>query len=94
MVLDCCAIGPSEYHKSMASGSTWPSILAVTRGRAAVQPAAAGSRWPSTRILAKCKLIAEAWDAGGLYQVRLFPGLRTLGRVERKYRDGVRRFLR
>ena len=30
-------------------------------------------------ILAKCKLIAEAWDAGGLYQVGSLPGLRPLG---------------
>ena len=26
-------------------------------------------------ILGKCKLIAEAWDAGGLYQVGSFPNL-------------------
>ena len=34
-------------------------------------------------ILSNVKLIAEAWDAGGLYQVGSFPGERTMGRVER-----------
>ena len=32
-------------------------------------------------VLAKCKLIAEAWDAGGLYQVGFFPR-RAVGQME------------
>ncbi len=43
--------------------------------------------------LAKSKLIAEAWDAAGLYQVGSFPGYRW-GEWNGKYRDSVRRFLR
>lgn len=43
--------------------------------------------------LAKTKLIAEAWDAAGLYQVGSFPGYRW-GEWNGKYRDTVRRFLR
>src|SRR5690606_7421422 len=39
------------------------------------------------------KLIAEAWDAGGLYQVGDFPGFRWL-EWNGQYRDTVRRFLR
>jgi glycogen operon protein len=38
-------------------------------------------------------LIAEAWDAGGLYQVGSFPGFRW-GEWNGRYRDAVRRFLR
>jgi isoamylase len=43
--------------------------------------------------LARSKLIAEAWDAGGLYQVGDFPGYRWL-EWNGQYRDTVRRFLR
>ncbi len=45
-------------------------------------------------ILAKCKLIAEAWDAGGLYQVGTFPAYGRWAEWNGKYRDSVRRFLR
>jgi isoamylase len=43
--------------------------------------------------LAKTKLIAEAWDASGLYQVGSFPGYRW-GEWNGMYRDALRRFLR
>ena len=43
--------------------------------------------------LAKTKLIAEAWDASGLYQVGSFPGYRW-GEWNGMYRDAIRRFLR
>jgi glycogen operon protein len=45
-------------------------------------------------ILAKCKLIAEAWDAGGLYQVGSFPAYGRWAEWNGKYRDGLRRFLK
>ena len=45
-------------------------------------------------ILAKCKLIAEAWDAGGLYQVGSFPAYGRWAEWNGKYRDGVRKFLK
>lgn len=43
--------------------------------------------------LAKTKLIAEAWDAAGLYQVGSFPGYRW-AEWNGRYRDVIRRFLR
>jgi glycogen operon protein len=43
--------------------------------------------------LAHVHLIAEAWDAGGLYQVGSFPGFRW-AEWNGRYRDAVRRFLR
>ena len=43
--------------------------------------------------LAETKLIAEAWDAAGLYQVGHFPGDRW-AEWNAQYRDDVRRFLR
>jgi len=45
-------------------------------------------------ILAKCKLIAEAWDAGGLYQVGSFPDYQRWGEWNGKYRDSVRKFIK
>lgn len=45
-------------------------------------------------ILGKCKLIAEAWDAGGLYQVGSFPAYGRWAEWNGKYRDDVRKFLK
>lgn len=44
-------------------------------------------------ILRDVKLIAEAWDVGGAYQVGSFPGLRW-AEWNGRYRDDVRRFWR
>jgi isoamylase len=44
-------------------------------------------------ILAHTRLIAEAWDAGGLYQVGGFPGFRW-AEWNGRYRDVIRRFVR
>lgn len=45
-------------------------------------------------ILAGCDLIAEAWDAGGLYQVGNFPAYGRWMEWNGQYRDAARRFLR
>lgn len=45
-------------------------------------------------ILGKTKLIAEAWDAGGLYQVGNFPHWGRWAEWNGKYRDCVRNFVR
>jgi isoamylase len=45
-------------------------------------------------ILAKCKLIAEAWDASGLYQVGTFPDYGRWAEWNGIYRDDLRHFLR
>ncbi len=45
-------------------------------------------------VLAQTKLIAEAWDAGGLYQVGSFPGEDRWAEWNGKYRDVIRRFLK
>lgn len=47
----------------------------------------------SDPVLAGTKIIAEAWDAGGLYQVDSFVGLRWAV-WNGQYRDSVRRFVR
>ncbi len=45
-------------------------------------------------VLANCNLIAEAWDAGGLYQVGNFPDYGRWTEWNGKYRDAARRFLK
>ena len=45
-------------------------------------------------VLANVKLIAEAWDAGGLYQVGSFPGQGEWCEWNGQFRDIVRRFLK
>jgi len=44
-------------------------------------------------LLGPTKLIAEPWDAAGLYQVGTFPSYR-FGNWNDRYRDDVRRFIR
>lgn len=45
-------------------------------------------------ILGNVKLIAEAWDAGGLYQVGSFPAWNRWAEWNGKYRDDLRGFLK
>ncbi|MFA9466357.1 MAG: glycogen debranching protein GlgX [Velocimicrobium sp.] len=45
-------------------------------------------------VLGRVKLIAEAWDAGGLYQVGSFPAWNRWVEWNGKYRDDVRSFLK
>jgi len=45
------------------------------------------------KTFAETKLIAEAWDAGGLYQIGSFPGYRW-AEWNGKFRDEIRRFMK
>jgi glycogen operon protein len=47
----------------------------------------------SSRILSRVPLIAEAWDAAGLYHVGAFPGM-AWAEWNGRYRDVMRRFVR
>ena len=47
----------------------------------------------TSRVLSRIPLIAEAWDAAGLYQVGAFPGM-AWAEWNGRYRDVVRRFVR
>ena len=48
----------------------------------------------SDAVLGKCILIAEAWDAGGLYQVGTFPSFGRWSEWNGRYRDCLRRFVK
>ncbi len=45
-------------------------------------------------VLARVKLIAEAWDAGGLYQVGTFPNWGRWAEWNGKFRDDIRRVVK
>lgn len=45
-------------------------------------------------VLANAKLIAEAWDAAGLYQVGSFPNWGRWAEWNGKFRDDIRRFVK
>jgi len=45
-------------------------------------------------VLAHCDLIAEAWDAGGLYQVGNFPSYGRWMEWNGKFRDAARKFIK
>lgn len=45
-------------------------------------------------VLSNVKLIAEAWDAGGLYQVGSFPAGRRWAEWNGRYRDNLRGYLK
>ena len=93
MVLDCLRYWAAEYH---VDGFRFD--LASILGRA---PSGAPLNNPPLLetlafdpVLAKCKLIAEAWDAGGLYQVGSFPAYGRWAEWNGKYRDTLRRFIK
>lgn len=93
MVLDCLRYWASEYHidgfrfdlASILGRDPWGYPLAnpPLLEQLAFDP-----------ILARCKLIAEAWDAGGLYQVGSFPAYGRWAEWNGKYRDCIRKFLK
>ena len=93
MVLDCLRYWASEYH---IDGFRFD--LAAILGRDPNGAPLANPPLLETLaydpILAKCKLIAEAWDAGGLYQVGSFPAYGRWAEWNGKYRDCVRKFLK
>jgi glycogen operon protein len=92
-VLSCLRYWASEYH---VDGFRFDLAAILDRG-ADGAPLANPPLIESLAydpILQDCLLIAEAWDAGGLYQVGSFPNYFRWSEWNGKYRDTVRRFLK
>ncbi len=93
MVLDCLRYWAAEYH---IDGFRFDLAAVLGRdpfGAPMVNPPLLETL-AFDPILAKCKLIAEAWDAGGLYQVGTFPAYGRWAEWNGKYRDDLRKFLK
>ncbi|MBC8171714.1 MAG: glycogen debranching protein GlgX [Anaerolineae bacterium] len=94
MVLDCLRYWVSEYH---IDGFRFDLASILGRNEFGIPLANPPllEMMAYDPILAKTKLIAEAWDAGGLYQVGSFPAYGgRWAEWNGKYRDTLRRFLK
>jgi isoamylase len=92
LVFDCLCYWVEELH---VDGFRFDEGSVLTRG-----PDGAVMQYPPVVALTELadrlgetKLIAEAWDAGGLYEVGSFPG-RRWSEWNGRFRDDVRRFVR
>ena len=92
MILDCLRYWVQEMH---VDGFRFDEGSVLTRGED-------GSPLPHPPViwsielddvLGSSKVIAEAWDAAGLYQIGYFPGARW-AEWNGKYRDAMRRFVK
>lgn len=93
LILECLRYWTIEYH---VDGFRFDlaSILGRNEdGSPASQPPLL-KNLAEDPILRNMKLIAEAWDAGGLYQVGSFPAFSRWAEWNGKYRDDMRSFLK
>ena len=93
VVLDCLRYWVSEYH---VDGFRFDlaSILSRNRDGSPMMDPPLLDAIAHDAVLGKCILIAEAWDAGGLYQVGTFPSWGRWSDWNGKYRDCLRRFIK
>ena len=93
MIRDCLRYWVSSYH---IDGFRFDlaSILTRDESGAPMHSPPLLESLARDPVLGKTKLIAEAWDAGGLYQVGSFPSWQRWSEWNGKYRDCVRRFIK
>ncbi len=91
-ILDCLTFWVREMH---VDGFRFDEGSVLSRGTDGVPMPYPPVIWQIELMeeLAETKIIAEAWDAAGLYQVGIFPGARW-AEWNGRYRDDIRRFVR
>ena len=92
LVFDCLATGWRSC-TSTASASTRARCSRADRTARSCSTRRSSRLTELADQLGETKLIAEAWDAGGLYDVGSFPG-RRWSEWNGRFRDDVRRFVR
>jgi glycogen operon protein len=92
MIVECLEYWVSEMH---VDGFRFDEGSILARGQSGEVMAYPPVIWEIelSETLADTKIIAEAWDAAGLYQIGYFPGFRW-AEWNGKFRDDIRRFLR
>ncbi|HEY4026706.1 MAG TPA: glycogen debranching protein GlgX [Candidatus Dormibacteraeota bacterium] len=92
LIVECLEYWVREMH---VDGFRFDEGSILSRGLDGAPMAYAPVLWhiELTETLADTKIIAEAWDAAGLYQVGYFPGYRW-AQWNGRYRDDIRRFVR
>lgn len=93
MILDCLRYWVTEYH---VDGFRFDlaSILGRDEDGSPLSQPPILKAMAMDPVLADTKLIAEAWDAGGMYQVGNFPSWGRWAEWNGKYRDTLRDFLK
>ncbi len=91
-LIDCLEYWVREMH---VDGFRFDLASVLARGHDGKPLQYAPAPWyiELSDVLGRTRLIAEAWDAGGLYQVGDFPGFRW-AEWNGRYRDVIRRFVR
>lgn len=92
-ILDCLRFWVTEYR---VDGFRFDLASILTRDKNGMPMAAPPiiEAIAGDSLLGKVKLIAEAWDASGLYQVGNFPAFERWSEWNGRYRDDMRRFLK
>ena len=93
LVLNCLRYWVTEFH---IDGFRFDLASILGRGKdgSVLSNPPLIERIAGDAILARTKLIAEAWDASGLYQVGSFPAQQRWAEWNGKFRDDVRRFVK
>ncbi|MBF2007944.1 MAG: glycogen debranching protein GlgX [Chlorogloeopsis fritschii C42_A2020_084] len=91
-ILECLEFWVREMH---VDGFRFDEGSILSRGEDGVPMAYPPAVWniELSETLADTKIIAEAWDAAGLYQIGYFPGYRW-AEWNGRYRDDIRRFVK
>ncbi|PTY03840.1 glycogen debranching enzyme GlgX [Opitutaceae bacterium EW11] len=92
-VLDCLRYWAAEYHIDGFRFDLASILGRDLQGAPLANPPLLESL-AYDPILSKCKLVAEAWDAGGLYQVGSFPAYGRWAEWNGRFRDDIRKFLK
>ena len=92
-VLNCLRYWVSEYHIDGFRFDLASILGRASNGTPLANPPLLESL-ALDPVLGRTKLIAEAWDAGGLYQVGHFPAYGRWAEWNGKYRDSARKFLK
>ncbi|MFI8461637.1 glycogen debranching protein GlgX [Kitasatospora sp. NPDC085464] len=92
-ILDCLRHWVSEYHVDGFRFDLAAILDRAPDGTPLANPPLV-EQLAHDPVLRHCKLIAEAWDAAGLYEVGSFPDYGRWAEWNGKYRDTVRRFLK
>ena len=92
-IINCLRYWVTRYH---VDGFRFDlaSILGRAENGAPMEDPPLLKRLANDPILGNVKLIAEAWDAGGMYQVGSFPAYNRWAEWNGRYRDTIRDFLK
>ncbi len=93
MIVDCLRYWVEEYR---VDGFRFDlaSILGRNEDGAPMARPPLLQRLAFDPVLGNTKLIAEAWDAGGMYQVGSFPSYKRWAEWNGRYRDDIRSYLK